>query len=387
MTFKVIAAACMLAVLTGCSSGDTEPLSDLVVIADRDIQGVTVATSKDVIGVDEELTLTATDPVSSADLAGEVDWTSSDTTVATVAEGGTVTGVADGMVMISATIGAFEGSIPLTVSSAGLVSIAVSSTAVPVDVCTGAQLTATGTFADGRTDDVTETVTWASSDPSLADFDTTTLGQLNSLLTGTIDATASQDGVSSAAFPVVINDTLTGITLTAASSTLSVADTSQLTATGNYSTTDREINDAVVFASATEAVATVDTTGLVTGVAEGTSVMSASCAGLSGETTVTVSVTTATLVDLEVVGTQPFSVALGGTIELDVEAEFNDLSRMEVTEEASWTLANGSLNVVSVSNTAGSKGLVTGLQLGRATIQAAYQGELAFIDVDVTPTN
>ena len=76
------------------------------------------------------------------------------------------------------------------------------------------QFTATGTYADGSTADLTNLVTWASSTPSIATISSTGLAQ--SLATGTTNITAALDGVTSP------NDTLT---VTAANGSYVVTNT------------------------------------------------------------------------------------------------------------------------------------------------------------------
>lgn len=373
--------------LGACSDGDTDLLAERVTIEDLGIQGITVTSSKDVIAVAEDITLTAVESTTGDDLASTVSWSSSDPAVAIVAPGGAVTGVADGMVTITAGIGGIEGSTTLAVSSAGLLSIDVSSAAPPVDVCTSGQFTATGTFADGRTDDLTDQVAWSSVNTATATFDDTVAGQLNTTLSGTVDVTASLDGITSNALGVVISDSLTAITPVLADTSIEIGATTTVTANGNYGGTTQDISANATFASGTTSVATIDTSDTITAVAEGSSVISATCNALSGDATLTVTdgATSATLVDLDIEGTSPFTITLGDTLQLVALAEFSDLSTEDVTEEATWTIALGSGNAVSVSNVAGSRGLVTALILGTSIVRAEFETEDVTVEVQVVP--
>ncbi|MFK7885490.1 MAG: Ig-like domain-containing protein [Gammaproteobacteria bacterium] len=385
VSFRLLLAGFVVAVLGACSDGDTDLLAERVTIEDLGIQSITVATSKDVIAVSEVLNLTAVEGTSGADLASTLTWRSSDDNVATVAAGGVVTGVADGSVIITASIGGVEGSTMLAVSSAGLLSIDVSSSALPIDVCTSAQFAATGTFADGRTDDVTDQVSWVSGNATAAAFDVTALGLLNTVQAGTVEVTASLDGVTSTALSVVVSDSLTAITTSLAATSIVVDATTTVTASGNFGGTSADITGNATFTSGTTSVATVDDAGTATAVAAGTSVISASCNALQGDATLTVtdSSTSATLVDLDIVGTAPFSVALGGTLQLEAQAEFSDLSTQDVTEDATWTIAVGSSNAASVSNLAGSRGVVTGQVVGTSIVRAVFETEEVTVEVQV----
>jgi 6-phosphogluconolactonase (cycloisomerase 2 family) len=122
------------------------------------------------IGSDEQYTAIGHyDDGATADITARVGWSSSNPTVAAVSPSGLVLGAAAGTSTITATLGAINGSTGLTVAGAGLVSIAIS----PPDnasLATGTTrgYTATGTFSDGHTADVTEVVTWSSSSPAIA---------------------------------------------------------------------------------------------------------------------------------------------------------------------------------------------------------------------------
>ena len=82
-----------------------------------------------------------------------------------------------------------------TLTASPLVSIAIA----PVDTVIGAgrteQFTATGTYSDGTTQDITKLVTWASATPSVATIAAS--GLATTLSAGTSVITASSGGVTS----------------------------------------------------------------------------------------------------------------------------------------------------------------------------------------------
>jgi Protein of unknown function (DUF3443)/Bacterial Ig-like domain (group 2) len=83
--------------------------------------------------------------------------------------------------------------------------------------------------------------------------------------------------------------TLSSITVTPANSGMLSGTTKQLTATGTYSdNTTRDITTSVTWNSDTTAVATIDSTGLATAVATGSTTISASSGSISGYTLLTV---------------------------------------------------------------------------------------------------
>ena len=90
----------------------------------------------------------------------------------TISPTGLVTGVAPGTKSITATLGAVQGSATLTVPA--LLSIAVTPTFPSISGTNTQQFTATGTYSDSTTQDLTSSVTWASSAPAVATIGTTT---------------------------------------------------------------------------------------------------------------------------------------------------------------------------------------------------------------------
>ena len=95
-------------------------------------------------------------------------WASATPSVATINAAGLATGVAAGTSTISATLGGVTGSTVLTVSPAALLSIAVTPANPSVAKGLTQQFTATGTFSDNSTQDLTSQVTWASATTAVA---------------------------------------------------------------------------------------------------------------------------------------------------------------------------------------------------------------------------
>ena len=87
---------------------------------------------------------------------------------------------------------AVTGSTVLTVTAAALQSIAVTPANPSIAKGTTQQFTATGTFSDNSTQDLTSQVTWASADPAVATI--TAAGLATGVATGTSTITATLGG-------------------------------------------------------------------------------------------------------------------------------------------------------------------------------------------------
>jgi len=122
-------------------------------------------------------------------------WSTSNFNVATI---GTASGAARGIAVGSAQIqaklnGASSPVATLTVTSATLKSIAVNPPSATIAVGTSQRFTATGTYSDGSTQDITSTSVWASSNNSEATIEGGS-GLATGVAAGTVSITATQGG-------------------------------------------------------------------------------------------------------------------------------------------------------------------------------------------------
>jgi N-acetylneuraminic acid mutarotase len=131
-------------------------------------------------GLTEQFVATGTfSDTSTADLTNTVTWSSGTPAVATVNATGLARGVATGSATITATSGSVTGRETLTVTAAVLESLAITPTSPRSGIGLTRQLTATGTYSDGTTADVTNLANWTSSAPAVA-----TVGSQTGLTTG-----------------------------------------------------------------------------------------------------------------------------------------------------------------------------------------------------------
>ncbi|MDB6089641.1 MAG: Protein with a bacterial immunoglobulin-like domain protein [Gammaproteobacteria bacterium] len=240
------------------------------------------------------------------DLTADVAWSSSDSTIAIISNGGVGTGIGPGKATITATCsvastcGSVNGSATLTVTAATLWSIAIAPRAPGIALGTTQQLQATGTYTDQSTHDLTSQVTWTSSSPSVATV--SSAGLATSLVTGTSSITAAFGGVTSS--PVVLTvlpATLVSIALTPTSPTVAVGLTQQFTATGTFSDhSTQDITGTVTWTSGTPGTATVSnasgSNGLVTALTAGSTQIEAALGSItSSPETLTVIVVNTTI--------------------------------------------------------------------------------------------
>jgi hypothetical protein len=113
-------------------------------------------------GLTQQFTATGVYASGNMNLTNIATWASSATGKATIAAGGLATSVAVGSATITATFEGVVGSATLTVGAATLVSIAVTPPTASIAPLATQQYTATGTYTDTTTQNLTSTATWAS---------------------------------------------------------------------------------------------------------------------------------------------------------------------------------------------------------------------------------
>jgi trimeric autotransporter adhesin len=340
---------------------------------------ISVTPTNPSVPVGRSLRLTATGTFSdnsTQDLTTSVTWSSGTLAVASISNAagsnGLAAALAVGTSFIKASSGAISDSTTLTVTAATLVSIAVSPTNPSIPVGRALQLTATGTFSDNSTQDLTASVTWASATETVATVSNaaTTQGLASALAAGTSVISATSGAISSAVTLTVTNATLVSIGVTPSMPSLAAGSTQQFVALGTFSdSSTQDLTTSVTWASATETVATISNAaasrGLASAVAAGTSLISATSGTISGSSTLTVRA--ATLVSLAVTPSSS-SVNVAGTQQFVATGTYSDSSTQVLTTSVTWS--SSPPNLATISNAAPTQGLATGVSPGSVTITA-----------------
>ncbi len=320
-------------------------------------------------GLTQQFTATGTYSDNSTEpLTTLVTWASATTSVATISTGGLATAVAaTGTSLITAKYDGITGSTTLNASPAVLESIAVTPASPMVPKGETQQFTATGTYSDNSTGNLTGTVTWASATTSVATISTGGLATAVAA-TGTSLITAKYDGITGSTTLNASPAVLESIAVTPASPMVPKGETQQFTATGTYSDNSTgNLTGTVTWASATTSVATISTGGLATAVAAtGTSLITAKYDGITGSTTL--NARAAVLESIAVTPASP-TVPKGETQQFTATGMYSDNSTGNLTSTVTW--ASATTSVATISNTAGSQGLATGVGIGTSNISAS----------------
>ena len=340
------------------------------------VSSVTVSPASTTLQVGQTVQLTATPKDANGNpLTGRtVTWSSSNPSVASVDGSGLVTGGGTaGSATITATSEGQSGTSSITVSSVPVPvsSVTVSPASASVSAGQTVQLTATPKDANGNPLSG-RVVSWASSNTSAATVNGT--GLVSGVAAGSATITATSEGQSGTA-GITVAVPVASVTVSPASASVPAGQTAQLTATPKDVNGNPLSGRVVTWASSNTSVATVSSSGLVTGKVAGSAMITATSEGQSGTSAITVVHVPVASVT---VSPSSASVPAGSTVQLTAtpkDANGNALSGRTIT----WSSSNTA--VVTVS----SSGLVTGIVAGSATITATSEGQSGTAAITVTP--
>ncbi|HJX65890.1 MAG TPA: Ig-like domain-containing protein [Polyangia bacterium] len=329
------------------------------------------------------------DDNSYSDVTQQATWSSSAasilTVVATGANAGQASAVAAGPATLTATLGAISGTDQVTVTAAVLRTITV--TCPDVIIVTNPQsCSALGTYNDNTTADLTAQVTWSSSNTAALTMSNAAAnpGLATGIAAGTATVRAALSGVTGQANVTVSAAPLISITVSpVALNNVIVGLTSSLAATGLYGVAGNPATqfsiDVTTMASWSvldNTVATVGnsstTAGQVTGVKAGSTSVTATLSGKTGQATVNVVATQ--LVSIAV-SPPTASVRAGQTYPFQATGTFDNTTTRNITTDVTWTSSDAT--IATISNAAGSNGVATGVAASSTvvTITATMQGK------------
>ena len=313
---------------------------------------------------------------STQDLTTEVTWSSSEEDVATISNAesgkGLATGSAVGKTTIRATFGSIAGTTQLTVKTATLDTIEVTPPDPSIPNGRDQQFKATGIYTDNSKQDLTESVTWSSSEEGVATISNAngSEGLASAKKVGSTLITASSGEISGVSVLTVTAGILISIQVTPVVETITVGTSRQFTATGTYSDgSTQNLTTAVTWTAFTDGAATISNAvgskGRATGTGVGSTAIVAKLGEIAGEATLTV--TAATLQSIAVTPAKP-SIANGTQQQFGATGTYSDDSTQDLTTEVTWSSSDD--EIATISNSESRKGLATATAVGKTTIRA-----------------
>jgi uncharacterized protein YjdB len=321
---------------------------------------------------------------STANITGSVTWMSSDTTVATINTAGLALTVGAGSTTVTATSGNVNGTANLTVTPAALVSIAVTPGTQSINTGKTQQYTATGTYSDTSTRDITNSVGWQSDSTSVATINSVGLatGVATSNGTAHIRATDPATAINSPQVQLNVNAVvLTAIAVTPGAPSVNLGGAQQFTATGTFSdNSTQDITNSVTWSSDNTGVSRLCDVGtsctpkgeaqtFAAGTANVTASKSSSgCGGgVCSSPSAILTVNSATLQSITIAPLHSF-VVVGQTKPFTATGHYSDGSTRNLTTLVDWS--SSSPPIATISNAVNNQGRATGVAAGTCTITA-----------------
>lgn len=348
-------------------------------VTNAKITSISITPATPTIPIGGHLHFTATgvfDDSSTADLTPSSIWSSNNTAVATVGSSsgsfGTANGVSAGNATISATFTAngatATGSVPLTVDSGTLTSVSLQPASTLIAPGSVVQYNAVGSFSDGTTESMNPYLSWSTSDKNVASVSAG--GVATGQSAGTATITAQLGSIVGTANLVVESATLSSIQVTSQSSNDPVGIDVQFRAIGTFANGDtQDLTFAATWTSSASSIATVSnapsSNGIATGVAPGTTTISAAFAGQVGTATLTVN--NATLTSITVTPANN-SIALGTSLQMIATGTFSDGSAINIARQATWSSSDP--GVVTINQF----GVASSVASGTSTLKASLDG-------------
>jgi len=337
--------------------------ADLVVVAAR-LETITVTPggASLVEGLSQQFTAMGNyDNGSSVDITSLVIWNSSNLAAAEIDSEGLAKGLAAGNSTLTATSGPVSGSAVLTVNTATLQSISITPPSFSLIEGWSLQYTAMGNYDNGTTVDLSSVVTWSSSEIAFATINSS--GLATGISAGDVIIKANSDFIEATTQLTIDALVLQSISLVANNNAVVKGLTQQYQAMGSFNDDSvMDISGLVTWSSSDVFVATINSTGLATGIIAGEVMIKAQLETVA--VTTALKVTDAALVSLSIIPAEQI-IGTGLTQQLIAMGTFQDGSQADITKLVSWSSNNTSL--LAVDGT----GLATGTGEGITTIKAS----------------
>jgi len=338
--------------------------------------------------------LTATGTYSdntTADITSTVTWSSSNTAVVSV-NAGVATGNALGSANISATSDNITSNVvSLSVNAPALVSIAITPSNPTVTVLMSVNLSATGTYENNTTADITSTVAWSSTNTTVTSINN---GVATGNAAGAANITASLNAITSPAATITVTAaTLTGITISPTAPSVAKGFTQQFSAQGAFNNgTTGNLTASVTWSSSNTTVSTINASGLASTSGQGTSNITASSSGVTSNTAI-LTVTAPVLASIAITPNNT-TVALGTTQQFSASGTMSDGAaatalQLGTVTWSSATAANATISaagLASVPNNAnvGGTSLITASAGGMTANSTLTVGPATTISIAIS---
>ncbi|MEP7383055.1 MAG: Ig-like domain-containing protein, partial [Gemmatimonadota bacterium] len=361
------------ATITATSEGKSATSNIIVSLVPIDTISVTPRTATVAAGQTLQLVARLTD-ADGTNLTGRlVTWDTDQPTIATVSTTGVVSAISAGRATITVSAEGKTGVSTVTVTPVPVASVSIQPNGATILIGKTQQFSATArdasnTILPGRS------ITWISGAPSVATV--TQAGLVTAVGAGSALIFAASEGISTSVTVTVSTVGVAQVRMTPPSGTVQQGKTLQLAGEPVDANGTVITGRAVIWNSSNPSVASVSSTGLVTGIARGTADVTATVDGVIGTSAITV--TAIPVATVQIVPASP-TLTVGQT--LTVQALLFDAGGAPLATTGrtiGWAVSQPAVATVSPS------GLVTAISSGTTVLQATVEGAIAQTVVTVT---
>lgn len=309
-----------------------------------------------------------------------VSWTSSDESIATIADGN-ITTLSDGVMTLSADFQSFSSDAVLTVYDSLLTHVQINQISPTIPLNGSIALKATAFYDDGRSVDITSQANWTSDDTTVATVNGAT-GLVSAVSAGTTSIGIEFEGQTHQRTLQVTNFSVDSITLTPINPLGVIGLTTPIYATANLSNGNTiDITQSVEWISSQPTVATINAQGKVSSLSTGTTTITAQLGSISSQITFTVSSLTISSIAIESLNA---TMSIGFQQQARAVATLSNSSTMDVTQDVQWSSLNTTISSVQNSTP---KGRVSSHAEGATTVRAQLGAHQANFALTVTNTS
>jgi hypothetical protein len=355
------------------------------------LQSITITPANSSVLSIAQTSFTATGHYSdgtNTDITSIADWTSSPPAIASIIvtnEEAIATTLTEGRTTIGATLDEISASTPLQVTGGNLTTIALKPLNPTMAVGTTQRISATGSFSNNTTRDITGRVTWevvnsatATVEPASGNLAWLTAVATTSPTPATISAT--WEAIEGTTNLTVENPTLSSLSITPPSLDLTLNTSDRFTVTGTY--TGGHTQDLTSSANWSSPAAAVEVfnlgvnKGRVKGAVAATNPAATTTAAYGGQTaTATVGKVVQRTLQSLAISAQPATFIPGTQVSFTATATYSDNTTHVVTEDTVWSVDK--TNVAILADTVNQPGLTVAVDSGTATLTAAFGGKTA----------
>jgi len=307
---------------------------------------------------------------STQDVTSQAEWISSSASVALVSDTGLANALSMGSAQITAVFQNVSGSATLDVSSAKLVSIAVSPDNPVLPMHAKVQFSATGTFSDGTTNPLSG-VNWHVSTTSGSPASKAIINGAGLLRTkkktAVVTVSATLNGFTGTTTATIVDSSsLKSVAVTPDNSTMAPGTAQQFTLTGVFNNgTTVDLSKSAYWKTSNYQDAIISGSGVVTAIAAAPAItITGTFRTLTGSAQLTVS--SASIVSVTVAPAAPL-IGLGLSQQFKATGNFSDGSSQDITSVSQWTSSNPAVAVIDTT------GLATSAGRGTTNIGATFK--------------